>query len=164
MLICSPDSRYPEYLIYQVCKSDELVRWCLDHGACIAYSDVEWHTPLLDYVAGSGNISIFKLLLDHGAKLGRRTLHMAGCSAAVAEPESLEQKMKMVRFLVEEMRCDVNGMDVSEGKQHGNHYGTPINYIAHGAGDRSGGEETVVRYLLDVSFFIWVYMISNPGN
>lgn len=161
-LIPSPDPRYPEYLIYQVCGSERLVRWCLDHGAHVAYPDVEPYTPLLDYVAqsssSSGNTAIFKLLIDRGAKLGRRTLHLAARSSAAAagggRPEILQRNMEVVRFLVEEMGCDVNGMDVPEGKQYGNHYGTPLNYIAHGSG--GGGEEMIVRYLLEVGFFFVV--------
>ena len=103
-------------------------------------------------------MAVFKLLLDHGAKLGRRTLHMAACSAAAGganRVEIRERNMELVRYLVEEMGCDVNGMDVPDGERYGNHYGTPINYVAHGSGDGSGGEETVVRYLLEVSFFFF---------
>lgn len=58
--------------------------------------------------------------------------------------------MALVRFLVEEMGCDVNAMDVPEGEKYGNHYGTPVNYVAHG----SGGGEMVVRYLLEVRFLV----------
>ena len=107
---------------------------------------MEQHTPLLDYVARSSsaeNLAVFKLLLAHGAKLGRRTLHLAAAAAT-------DEKMALVRFLVEELGCDVNGMDVPEGEKYGNHYGTPVNYVAHG----SGGGETVVRYLLEVRFLV----------
>ena len=50
----------------------------------------------------------------------------------------------MVRFLVEEVGSDVNGMD-AEGRP--NFFGTPVNYAAHA----SGGND-VVGYLLEVSF------------
>ncbi len=50
--------------------------------------------------------------------------------------------MMMVKFLVEEVGLDVNGLD-EEGRP--NHWGTPINYAAHA----SGGKE-VVEYLLQV--------------
>lgn len=58
----------------------------------------------------------------------------------------------MVRFLVEEVGCDVNGMDGEEGTP--NFFGTPLNYAAHTRGGRE-----VVRYLLEVSGF-WLQV---PG-
>ena len=58
--------------------------------------------------------------------------------------------MALVRFLVEELGCDVNAMDVPEGEKYGNHYGTPVNYVAHG----SEGGEMIVRYLLEVRFLV----------
>ena len=76
------------------------------------------------------------------------------------EGEMVEGKMALVRFLVEEMGCDVNGMDVEEGQKFGNHYGTPMNYVAHGSG--GGGEETVVRYLLEVSSLFFSLPLSFP--
>ena len=82
---------------------------------------------------------------------------MAVCSAARGGGEVGEGDMAVVRYLVEEMGCDVNGMDVPEGERFGNHYGTPINYVAHGSGDGRGGEEMVVRYLLAVSFFFFFF-------
>lgn len=51
-----------------------------------------------------------------------------------------------MRFLVEDVGCDINGMDVPEGLMPGNHFGSPLNYVAH-----TGGGEAVARYLLDVS-------------
>lgn len=170
----SPDPRHPDYLIYQICHSEPLVRWSLDHGAHLSYPDVDSHTPILDSVARSGTLAIVKLLLDHGAKLGRRTLHMAVCSAAVAGEEELDRKMELVRFLVEEKGCDVDGMDVDmeKGERLGNHYGTPLNYVAHASGNGSPGEERVVRYLLEVSFSLSIYLsitidslpFSNPSR
>ncbi|KAM0796498.1 hypothetical protein BDR22DRAFT_917731, partial [Usnea florida] len=151
----SPDPHPSSYLIYQVSSSPPLVHWCLTHGAHTTYPTIEPHTPLLSHVASSSppstaptsKMAVFKLLLEHGAKLGRRTLHMAVVSAA----RRAEGNMELVRFLVEEMGCDVNAMDVPEGERYGNHYGTPINYVAHGRGDGSEGEEMVVRYLLELT-------------
>ena len=85
--------------------------------------------------------------MGHGAKLGRRTLHRAVQSAAYSESESRAGSMEMVRFLVEEIGVDVNGMDAPKGEKWGNHWGTPVAYAAIMNG---GGE--VVRYLLEVSF------------
>ena len=173
-LLRSPDPYYPTYPIYQLSSSHHLVQWCLDHGAQVSYPDVEPYTPLLEYVARSSssseNLATFKLLLAHGAKLGRRTLHLAAAAAGAGgnkdeSEERSEGKMALVRFLVEELGCDVNGMDVGEGEKFGNHYGTPINYVAHGsAGGRGGnGAERVVRYLLEVSFlFFWFFIFLLP--
>ncbi len=74
---------------------------------------------------------------------------MAACSAARDDEktEVLERKMEVVRFLVEELGCDVDGMDAKEGERFGGYYGTPVNYVAHGG----RGGEAVVRYLLEVS-------------
>ncbi len=158
MLILSVnDWQNPPYLIYQICSSHELIRWCLNHGAHVAYPDVELHTPLLNHVAQSksGTLRSFELLLDHGAKLGRRTLHLAAMKAAAAASEDLEGKMEIVRFLVEEMSCDVNAMDVLEGEKYPHHWGTPLNYVVRASGYSNVGQESVeivARYLLEVSF------------
>lgn len=81
---------------------------------------------------------------------------MAVCSAAgvaAGAGEEFEMRMGLVRFLVEEMSRDVNGMDVDveAGERLGNHYGTPLNYVAHGSGGVGEGQERVVKYLLEVS-------------
>lgn len=91
---------------------------------------------------------------------------MAVCSAAVAGEEELDRKMELVRFLVEELGCDVDGMDVDveKGERLGNHYGTPLNYVAHGSGNGSKGEERVVRYLLEVSFHYDSLPFPNPSR
>lgn len=90
---------------------------------------------------------------------------MAVCSAAVAGEEELDRKMELVRFLVEEKGCDVDGMDVDveKGERLGNHYGTPLNYVAHASGNGSKGEERVVRYLLEVSFLLFIYHYRFPS-
>ena len=135
-------------LDYHVYRSEELLRWCLNHGARIDSPDNDPPNipPLLEYVAKGGTISTFKLLMEHGAKLGRRTLHRAveGASSGTSE------RMEMVRFLVEEVGCDVNGMDMPEDKRYSAHYGTPLNYAA-----RISGAVEVVKYLLEVSLVMW---------
>ena len=80
--------------------------------------------------------------MEHGAKLGRRTLHLAAASASSGNPK----RMEMVRFLVEEMGCDVNEMDMPEDKRYPLYHGTPINYAAH-----SGGTGEAVKYFIEVS-------------
>ena len=142
--IYSPDS-LP--LVYRVYRSEEILCWCLDHGARVDYSDTEppGVPPLLEYVGKGGTISTLELLMENGAKLGRRTLHRAVEGASSGESE----RMEMVRFLVEEMGCDVNGMDMPEDKRYPAHYGTPLNYAA-----RSARVVEVVKYLLEVSLAV----------
>ena len=86
-------------------------------------------------------ISTFKSLMEAGAKMGRRTLHLAVASASSNKPK----RMEMVRFLVEEIGCDVNGKDMPEDKRYPLHFGTPINYAAR------GGAVEAMKYLLEVS-------------
>ena len=91
-------------------------------------------------------------MLEDGAELGRRTLHRAVEGAASASAERRGQKMEMIAFLIDELKVDVNAMDVPEGEQRPNHWGTPMAYavpIRQGMGD-DGAE--VVRYLLEVRF------------
>ena len=105
---------------------------------------------MLDCVAKGGTVGTFRLLVEHGAKLGRRTLHRA---VEGASSSSSSERMEMVRFLVEEVGCDVNGMDMPEDKRYPAHYGTPLNYAAH-----MGGEVEIVRYLLEVSYSLAMYV------
>lgn len=91
---------------------------------------------------------------------------MAVCSAAAAcgaGEEELDRKMELVRFLVEELGVDVNCMDVDveKGERLGNHYGTPLNYVAHGSGGAGEREERVVRYLLEVSLSLSFFLSSS---
>lgn len=135
-------------LVYNVYRCEELLRWCLDRGARVDYADIDPPNvpPLLEYVAKGGTISSLKLLMEHGTKLGPRTLHRAveGASSGASE------RMEMVRFLVEDIGCDVNGMDMPEDKRYPAHYGTPLNHAAC-----VPGAVEVVKYLLGVSFTMW---------
>ena len=101
-------------------------------------------------------MATFRLLVAHGARPGRRTLHRAVEGAAAAASSSSSERMAMVRFLVEEVGCDVNGMDMPEDKRYPAHYGTPLNYAAH-----MGGEVEVVKYLLEVSHNLDICMGSQ---
>ena len=131
-------------LVYNVYRCEELLRWCLDHGARVDYADIDPPNdpPLLDCVAKGGTISTLELLMEQGTKLGRRTLHCAveGASSGASE------RMEMLRSLIGEMGCDVNGMDMLEDKRYPAHYGTSLNYAA-----RIPGAAEVVKYLLEVN-------------
>ena len=134
-----------------------LVAWCLTHGASVLDPpDLDpLHTPpLLEAAASKASLETFQLLQQHGAKLTRRVLHRAVEAAAYAgDGEGGGERMALVKYLVEEVRCDVNALDVDEGKQFPNHWGTPMAYavhISHGGGPGSG--RVVVGYLLEVSW------------
>ncbi|MCJ1374400.1 hypothetical protein MMC20_005632 [Loxospora ochrophaea] len=135
-----------QYLLWEICQSEDLVRWCLDHGALPAHPDDDpFKTPpLLEVVAANGSISTFRLLTENGAQLGQRTLHRAVESAACMDPEKRARRMEMVQFLVEERGLDVDARDYPGGQQWPARWGSPMAYAARYPG---GGE--VVRYLLD---------------
>ncbi|MCJ1260738.1 hypothetical protein MMC22_000600 [Lobaria immixta] len=132
-------------LIDLVAGNEDLVKWCLEHGAQVSDEAEEENAlrcpPLTESVAASGTVSSFKLLRANHALIGRRTLHRAAESAATCDAADKPKRMAILRFLVEEERLDVNRMD-TDG-QLPNHWGTPVAYAAKG----KGGED-VVRYLL----------------
>ena len=141
-----------QYLIYAICHSEPLVRWCLSHGARVSYPDADpnLNPPLTEVIATRGTTATLKLVLEHGAELRRRTLHRAVEGAASASFERRGLKMEMVEFLVEELKVDVNAMDVPEGEQRPNHWGTAMAYavpIRQGTADQG---VAVVEYLLKV--------------
>lgn len=109
----------------------------------------------------------FKLLQQHGAQVTRRVLHRAVEAAAFAKtPEKRAERMEMVRYLVEECGCDVNGMDVEQWIA-GDCWGTPAAYAVHASGAHGEGAAKVVRWLLEVSrcddcyFIRWVKRTHN---
>lgn len=131
------------------------MRWCLAHGASVLDPpDLNpfCTPPLLEEAASKASLETFKLLRQKGAKLTRRVLHRAVEMAAHASGDEVGERMALVKYLVEEEGCDINALDVEEGKQYPNHWGTPMAYavhISHGGKAESGRE--VVRYLLEVS-------------
>lgn len=54
--------------------------------------------------------------------------------------------MEVVKYLVEVEGCDINAMDVAEGKEVPNHWGVPMAYAVH-----TGKGIEVVKWLLEVS-------------
>ncbi|KAI4852843.1 hypothetical protein E4T44_01225 [Aureobasidium sp. EXF-8845] len=81
-------------LIQLVCRDEEMVQWCLAHGAIVDETD----ETLLADVASYGSINTFRLLHEHGAPISESTLHNA---AWRARPE-------MVTFLVDKIGMDTN--------------------------------------------------------
>lgn len=155
-----------ERLMYSphVLGNEELVVWMVEHGARIDGGQTglvqKSSPPLLQNCAAHGSVKSFKFLREKGAKMGRRTLHMAVQMAACygADPSSAtaiapqdgnqERGLKetrrheleaMLRYLVDELRLDVNAVEIGRPEV----YGTPFNYAAS---EKKGAR--VVRWLL----------------
>lgn len=133
---------YSKKLLHYVCDDESLVSWALDHdyhpGACVPDHPSRC-LPLLDTVALKGSVGTYELLASLGAPRDLRTLHMAVSSCT----NSNNSRMAMVKFLVDELEFDVNGLD-TPGCLPDN-WDTPLCYAARW---RSGHEE-VVRFLLE---------------
>ncbi|KAI5457008.1 hypothetical protein BGZ63DRAFT_395244 [Mariannaea sp. PMI_226] len=155
-------------LIDLSCDRDDLVKWLVEHGARIDYGQEYYEimpqpAPLLETCALFGSVSTFKYLQENGAKLGTRTLHRAAEEAAVfgADPaledgsgfgsdgdddaaaaKKRRRKVEMLRYLVDEVKLDVNAID-TDIPGHAWHWGPPISYAA---GKPNGA--AVVKWLL----------------
>ena len=133
-------------LVELLVHDEELVRWCISRGATIPTdlegTDPYFHRPMTETVAAVGTVSCFRLIRSLGAPVGRRTLHAAAQSAATCSIVQKDEKMAMVRYLVEEEGLDVKQLDCDEPMP--DHQGTVIAYAATG----KGGAD-VVRYLLE---------------
>jgi hypothetical protein len=100
--------------------------------------------PILECV---GNIEVFKILLAKGAPLGQRVLHKAVEMAAFG-PDSFEdpekdtekqrsdrvsqaKRMEFVRYLLDDVKLDVNTPDREPGSTRGmsSAWGTPLSYV-----------------------------------
>jgi hypothetical protein len=147
----------------------DLVAWLVERGAIVDDGDPEaitsWPPPLLELCGSYGSVRSFVFLRDKGAKLGRRTLHLATLVAAElgADPsttadatpisadqalteEELEQARKreaaaMLRYLVDDLKLDLNQIEVYSSRYI---TGPPICFAAS---TRFGA--SVVRWLLD---------------
>ena len=64
----SPGGGNGKCLLQHICNNEDLVRWCLAHGANVEDIDIDpyYNPPLLECVARSGTVSTFKLLQSHG--------------------------------------------------------------------------------------------------
>lgn len=146
------------YLLQRVCGDEELVRWCVEHGAKVDGMEVDPYKspPLLETVAGTGTVETFAYLLEKGAKIEGRILHVAaqwvGSNSEddEAKNKAFQTRMRMVEYLVDVLKMDVNEMDMhavgsEEEEPMGNFWGTPICYAARHPDD---GHE-VVRFLLE---------------
>lgn len=102
--------------------------------------------PLLQAAASQSTVATFELLRSKGAAMSWRVLHMAVASAIfVASQESSHEKtplldkelartrqerLAMVRHLVDTLKLDVNALDCPPGRMMGNFYGRPLHYVA----------------------------------
>jgi hypothetical protein len=151
-----------------VCENDGLTQWLVEHGASVdggmqEYA-VEARPPmLLETCAALGSVETFRLMRLHGAKLGKRVLHVAVSEGAAlgADPASVgdrsdasvvtigdeehknraRRRVEMLLFLVDELKLDVNTLDSDDVKAK--HWGPPLNYAAK---EKNGA--AVVRWLL----------------
>lgn len=144
-------------------KKDDVVHWLVEHGAKLDRGQEDYlifpcPPPLLDTAAQWASVSTFQYLRTNGAKLGRRTLHLAVQMAASrksdleAPPDwkgfntnikggDIRKRMReMLPYLVDELNLDVNAVDFTwDQKDHPpppGHYGRPLNYAASEMGTK----------------------------
>ncbi|KAF7544850.1 hypothetical protein G7Z17_g9633 [Cylindrodendrum hubeiense] len=143
-------------IIDLACGDETFVRWLVDHGAQVDGGEDEYEVypepaPLLETCAVRGSVSTFLFLQARGARLGKRTLHRAAEEAAAAradpsitydsasvesDPNGAEAALvkrrqgrsEMLRFLVENLKLDINAMDTEVQRPF--HWGTPLCYVA----------------------------------
>lgn len=160
----------------QVLAKENIVHWLVEHGAELNRGQEDYlmfacPPPLLETAAQWASVPTFKYLKEKGAKLGRRTLHLAVEMAASrkSDPEAtpdwkgfdmtkpganIRLRMReMLPYLVDELKLDINaddfvfedkcGMKKQEISRPPGHYGTPLCYAV---GDSSGIK--VVEWLL----------------
>ena len=137
-----------ERLLQLVASDIDLVRWCLDHGATVEdWHDDKYPCPsLLQSAASLGTVETWKLLRARGAQPGGLMLHYAVSSAAAAnrwDIDRLPVRMEMVKFLVEELKIDVNALGTEAPRPL--YFGPPLAYAVRVRKCR----EEVVRYLLE---------------
>lgn len=144
-------------LLWEVVGDGDLVAWCLDHGATAIPNDLGLASdderrkdeygcpPLLEVAASQSTVAIFELLRSKGAQLSRRTLHFAARAAIKSGDGEGEQpqmpdkdraklhseRMAVVVHLVDALGLDPNALDQPAGWSLGNHWGTPLCYVAH---------------------------------
>lgn len=116
-------------------RHETLTRWLLAHGA-----DPNLGPPLnfqaaalpltdsgavLDTAASTASPEIFRLLLEHGAKLENSLpLHAAAATSSKSDGESID----MMEYLLQ-LGVDINGSDESRGFRA---LGTPLHYAIRG--------------------------------
>lgn len=165
--IDSRPSRIDWPLLWSVVRYHDLVEWCLDHGASVY---LPGDTPprdargigqvpritLLEAAAKSGLVPTFKLLREKGAPFHVGVLHIAVEQAIYlappyngsADPSTsnvwFNERMDMIRYLVDEVGIDVN----TNWWRPGQAGATPMDRVAYRSGDSMDVRE-LVWFLLD---------------
>ncbi|CAG8974342.1 hypothetical protein HYALB_00006190 [Hymenoscyphus albidus] len=113
---------------------------------------------ILEKAAANATVETFELLRSKGAKLSRRTLHFAAAATYKSRvsdeytesstEEKFSQRLAMVKHLIETIGIDPNALDQPVGYTLGNHWGTPLCYVAKRLANPKWNTEEVVRYLL----------------
>jgi hypothetical protein len=161
--------------LWEVVGDSDLVAWCLKHGATTIPKDLQLASdderrqdqfscpPILESAASQSTVATFELLRSHGAPYGPRMLHFAAKAAIKSGPEGGEERpesglldkypatlhaerMAMVIHIVDTLGVDPNALDQPAGWSLGNHWGTPLCYVARSNPHWDCTE--VVRFLL----------------
>ncbi|CAA9958670.1 hypothetical protein PTMSG1_02210 [Pyrenophora teres f. maculata] len=163
------------FMWYCINDQDKLV-WCLKHGAKLEMPENKdcsgkRSPPILEKVAGQGNIATFEFLLSKGAplrpfphqnKVLHGAVHAAGCQgdrSSDAENDTEEQRkqrakyterMAMVRYLIDVVGYDTNMLDKLPECRRGQSgaMGTPLEYVQDIWSDRMHTRE-LTWFLLD---------------
>jgi hypothetical protein len=161
-----------EPLLWHIVHDDDLVAWCLANGASVhpieqeplradTITPSQYHCEqVLEKAAAKASVKTFELLRARGARLGWRPLHLAVQAAAscadsrdfadgtlTENNKALEERLAMVRHLIDEVGVDVNARDFPAGRPKFDRLGTPICYVAQATGLRNTRE--LVWLLLD---------------
>lgn len=160
-------SRISWPLLWHVVEYPDLVEWCLDHGASVY---LPGDTPprdangigqvprisLLERAASEASVPTFKLLREKGAPFHRGVLHAAVERAVQYAPPFngsispstgniwFNERMAMIRYLVDEVAIDVN----SEWWRPGKAGATPLDFVAYHSSSNKDVRE-LVWFLLD---------------
>lgn len=165
-----------------------LVKWCLEHGSTTVPEDLDPISDddprrdmsgcpqLLEIAASQCTVATFELLRSKGAQLGYRTLHKAASAAintgsggeerpGMSDKERAKlhsERMAMVVHLVETVGLDPNALDQPVGWALGNHWGTPLCYVAHN--NPNGDCSDVVSFLLRKGADPWRATQPDPST
>jgi hypothetical protein len=177
-----------EPLLWWVLEDEDLVKYCLEHGATVHPKGKGQCSPILERAAAEATVATFDLLRAHGAPLGWRPLHHAvhkatwpwlsgrpdaltsGTSLAseaegkrYPKTQTYAERMAMVYHLVEDLGLDVNGPDgpPDQKPRHGPR-GPPLCYVADSEAifyrDGSEGKE-----ILDTRELTW-YLLDHGAD
>ncbi|KAL6908775.1 hypothetical protein GGI43DRAFT_379615 [Trichoderma evansii] len=158
-------------LLWYLVEYPDLVTWCLDQGAIVVYPPSDdpsrdanrlghyWSQSLLEHAAKRASVATFRLLREKGAPFHQRILHGAveravtsappfhGSTSPSTSPSTsnvwFNERMAMIRYLVDEAGLDVNSEEWRLGK-----YGaTPLDIVSSYKNGKDARE--LIWFLLD---------------